>query len=489
MEGAPGGGEQRRAARVEPPSEGPDLIFAVVRPAGTPDGEFFDKLAGELVGYGYHTERIKLSAILSDSATENGRPAPSDPEDERVGALMDEGDLVCAQAEQAAAVAILGLSEIQSFRLENASHPRVAYVIDSLKRPAETTFLRQIYGNHLVVIGLQASAENRRTNLLGKIKPQRPSMPVHELERLIQDLLDRDLEEPADDFGQNTLKTFPLADVFIDVEKDLASQVTHLVDLLFGNPNYVGPGDDELGMELAFVSGTRSTQLGLKVGAALMLDGRVVGLGMNEHPKPTGAPDYDSSAVDIKELLVDTLVELGDALGPDAQRRMAEGRDAYATELLNTKLKDAKIRDLTEFQPTVHAEMSALLDAVGHGRDLTGSTMYVTTYPCHGCAKHLIALDMRIVYLEPYPKSRAASMYGPSVEATFRPFTGVAPRRFQQLYDVTSDRKAPDGSRLAWGPAEKRLAQPKVDRLVDRRGIIDRETAALKLLELDEPAP
>ena len=38
--------------------------------------------------------------------------------------------------------------------------------------------------------------------------------------------------------------------------------------------------------------------------------------------------------------------------------------------------------------------------------------MYVTTFPCHNCAKHIIAAGLeRVVYLEPYPKSRAKTLY------------------------------------------------------------------------------
>ncbi len=75
--------------------------------------------------------------------------------------------------------------------------------------------------------------------------------------------------------------------------------------------------------------------------------------------------------------------------------------------------------------------------------------MYVTTFPCHNCAKHIIAAGIRrVVYLEPYPKSRAGILYREEVEldpetdallprkVVFCPFTVVAPRQYQTLFSM-----------------------------------------------------
>jgi len=48
----------------------------------------------------------------------------------------------------------------------------------------------------------------------------------------------------------------------------------------------------------------------------------------------------------------------------------------------------------------IHAEMNALLNYKGDGKDLDGSTVYVTLFPCHECAKFLAQAGIkRIVYL------------------------------------------------------------------------------------------
>ena len=105
--------------------------------------------------------------------------------------------------------------------------------------------------------------------------------------------------------------------------------------------------------------------------------------------------------------------------------------------------------------------------------------MYVTAYPCHGCAKHLVDLSLPVVYLEPYPKSRAATMDGRTVSRTFRAFTGVAPSRYQKLFAVTEDRKLPDGTRKSWTDTERRRAEPKVDSNVTISLINEREVTAI----------
>lgn len=48
----------------------------------------------------------------------------------------------------------------------------------------------------------------------------------------------------------------------------------------------------------------------------------------------------------------------------------------------------------------IHAEMNALLNYKGDNKDLEGSTVYVTLFPCHECAKCLAQAGIKkVVYL------------------------------------------------------------------------------------------
>jgi hypothetical protein len=113
---------------------------------------------------------------------------------------------------------------------------------------------------------------------------------------------------------------------------------------------------------------------------------------------------------------------------------------------------------LTEFTRAVHAEMDALMCAARTGFKPIGATLYVTTFPCHGCAKHLVTAGVRrVVFIEPYPKSLAMELHHDAIylqgatesksevdwtgkqpkredKLQLAPFVGVAPRRYQDLF-------------------------------------------------------
>ncbi|MCP2807341.1 deaminase, partial [Salmonella enterica subsp. enterica serovar Typhimurium] len=74
-------------------------------------------------------------------------------------------------------------------------------------------------------------------------------------------------------------------------------------------------------------------------------------------------------------------------------------------------LKDTGLLGITEYGRAVHAEMEALLSAARNGIAIRGGTLYTTTYPCHNCAKHIVAAGIKKVkFVEPYPKSYATKM-------------------------------------------------------------------------------
>jgi hypothetical protein len=102
--------------------------------------------------------------------------------------------------------------------------------------------------------------------------------------------------------------------------------------------------------------------------------------------------------------------------------------------------------DITEYGRPVHAEMEALLSCGRSGVSSRGATLYSTTFPCHNCAKHILAAGVaRVVYVEPYPKSKTATFYGDSVvlgpsngdgRVGFEAFEGVGARRFFDLFSI-----------------------------------------------------
>jgi deoxycytidylate deaminase len=105
---------------------------------------------------------------------------------------------------------------------------------------------------------------------------------------------------------------------------------------------------------------------------------------------------------------------------------------------------DSQLRSLIEFSRAVHAEMHALLSAgATHGSEVQGGKLFVTTYPCHSCARHIVAAGIEEVYfLEPYRKSLATKLHSDAItdretdknKVRIMPFDGVAPSRFLKFF-------------------------------------------------------
>src|SRR5262249_29128698 len=121
-----------------------------------------------------------------------------------------------------------------------------------------------------------------------------------------------------------------------------------------------------------------------------------------------------------------------------------------AREILPS-LTGTQFMNTGEFSRPVHAEMAALIDAARRGVAVDSHCMFVTTFPCHNCAKHIIAAGLsKVVYLEPYPKSRAGSLYPEELDldgigdspipgqVSFRAFSGVAPRQYGRLFSMSA---------------------------------------------------
>ena len=88
--------------------------------------------------------------------------------------------------------------------------------------------------------------------------------------------------------------------------------------------------------------------------------------------------------------------------------------------------------------------------------------MFTTTFPCHDCAKHIVAAGIkRVVYVEPYPKSLVQELYPDSIavdvhtecegRVQFEPFVGIAPKRYGDLFALLKrKRKNRDGTVATW---------------------------------------
>lgn len=328
---------------------------------------------------------------------------------------------------------------------------KVCHIINSIKNNDELTMLRQVYGDMLHVFGVYAPIELR----IERLNKQYESSDIY-------NLIDRDSGEEIK-HGQTVRDTFPRADFFLradtGTDTQLTSRVQRFLDLMMG-VRIITPTIAERAMYEAYSAARNSACLSRQVGAAVIdSTGNLLGVGWNDVPKAFGGlyetPDYSASMdsdhrcwnKDGGKCFND---EEKDFLAKQMTDRLFEKKlikDEAKEKIYDALRHDSKLKDLIEFSRAIHAEMHALLNASQtSGAKLKNGKLYVTTYPCHSCARHIVAAGIAEVYfLEPYRKSLATKLHADSItesetdttKVRIMPFDGVAPSRFLKLFSAS----------------------------------------------------
>jgi deoxycytidylate deaminase len=451
----------------------PELVIGLVTPVGTNTTELADRVKGALADYAYKAIVIKLS----DHLPSDEDPPLGEPEDRRVLRLIAAGDAFCKlhatddePAGDPAALARLAVREIRRTRVHLAredgdereakdiieGRPRTAYILHSLKRPAEIRVLREIYGGQFLLIGSQGTVQQREANLR-----QRALSSADEVEQLkiIQDLMRRDGDE-REPVGQRVNEAYPLADFFL---RD--NEVSRIIRLLFGEP--IAPETGEYAMYLARASSARSLAASRKVGAAIVVGDAVISTGFNDAPhgqRPDVEEGVDTSERFKQDNVLDTVRRLRDAGLLNAEAAGLPDLELAKTAI--AALKGGDLLGVIEYQRAVHAEAHAVDDATVRGVSPSGGTLYVTTYPCHLCYKHALSVRIsRVEYIEPYTKSRAAKMYPDGSAERLIPFAGVAPRRYIEIFEEREPFLSDASGRFV--AMDRSVAQPLLGRIRD----------------------
>jgi deoxycytidylate deaminase len=497
-----------------------ELFFGLVGPTGANLDLACREIVGQLNLHGYETEVISLSDLISDYFGEASR-AQSESEYARIERLMTLGTKLRTETGLPSIVAALSIAAIRERREKISGSPnkprkKAAYVLRSFKRAEEVELFRSIYGKAFVLISAYSPVAERIDVLARKIaRGEKTSVDLAKPKAL--QLINRDANEEGMSFGQKVRDTFPLADYFITVSDTavLRGQIERLVQLCFGYPN-VTPTKDEHAMFIAQASAYRSADLSRQVGASVVTaEGDILATGSNDVPKAGGglywADDpspkrdvelgYDSNTR-IKREIVEQLISRlrdGDWLTNKLARKPNKELYDLAMSGQNGVLKGAQVLDVIEFGRAVHAEMDAITQAARLGIGIGGARLFCTTFPCHICARHIVASGIvEVVYVEPYPKSRTEELYPDSIDVQgesttlmrghshlertgrvlFRPFVGVSPRRYMDFFEMILDsRKDKRGDAVQPKPSEK---NPRVKRFV--LSYLDIETSILSKL-------
>jgi deoxycytidylate deaminase len=490
----------RRSKHVDPiPLEAlpnPELVFGVVGAIGTDIDEVTTVLVDELSRVGYEAHLIHVSRLMYKIDRYRGlEKRRFSSEYDRIDAHMTAGSGLRKAVQRGDALALMCVAEIRRIR-GLASHPnspnsekRVAYILRSLKNPEEVRRLRDIYGRAFYVISAYAPREVRISQLALRITTASGTGQENARAKAEQ-LVERDEKEEVS-FGQNVRESFPLADTFVDasVRSSLEESLRRFVELVFSHPFHT-PTRDEYGMFHAYGAALRSADLSRQVGAAITTkSGDIIAVGCNDVPRFSGGQYWPEDAQDhrdfrlghdsntaFKRELVEQFIAVVDSLGFLSRKAKDAGIHSTASKLLSNKdFKDSIAASVIEFGRSVHAEMAAISDAARRGVSLAGTTLFSTTFPCHLCARHIVASGVsRVVYIEPYPKSRAARLYADSIvvdpaelidgKVAFKPFVGLAPSVYTEMFRMQGDtRKRGDGKALKWAPER---AVPRMRRFV-----------------------
>ena len=470
-----------------------ELLLGLITTVGTATEDVILALEDQLKLFNYRVETINVSEIIIAQFEDTSVSFSS--EYERVSHYMDLGNRIRKETNDGSIL----MKGVSSYLYKNRDkddngntmpRKRVAYIIKSLKHPDEVTYMRDTYGFGFHLIGI-TSSHQRRIQYLHDRKGLS--------EKQAEELLRRDENEETKK-GQHTQDAFQLSDYFINITGDgdqTYNSVARLTDLLFGNP-FISPTFDEYAMFMAYASSLRSADLSRQVGAVIAKDNEILSMGANDCPKFGGGlywpvlmengkyedlPDgrdymlgYDSNKIEQRKIIDSLLNVFNIEINEESVKRV----------------KSTGIGDLTEYGRVVHGEMEALLSCSRNNISCRNATLYVTTFPCHNCAKHIIAAGIsHVVYIEPYPKSKAFDFYKAEIspekengKVIFEPFTGVGPKRFTDLFSVSSTmwyakiRKDSQGKKIEWNRATAELRNP-----IPLLNYLDAESNAFMIFE------
>jgi len=473
-----------------PTLEFPELLFGICAPLGTDNRKVCELFGNALRSYHYGLSYFKVTTLMK-SIKPQGYTLIETPLEKKYDSYINYANRIRDLFGFDYVLSMLCCTALRSFRRKEFGNtdkyaPRNAYIFDQFKRKEEVDLLRQLYGRLFTLISVYSDKEERTRRLAERIAASHNAARASEQHYgLAKNLVARDEIEEGELHGQRLEETFPNADLFLNIDDLEGAKV--LIDRfirgLFGS-NSVSPNRDEYGMYLAKSASLRSLDLSRQVGAAILSpQGEIVTLGANEVPKAHGGTYWDGDEPDWRDYKWghDENERIKRSLFADVVRRLEEGgflaRKAKAQEQDIVKyiweesakrggsLRDAQVMDLLEFGRIIHAEMSAICDAARLGKSIRQSTLYCTTFPCHICAKHIVASGIaRVVYIEPYPKSYAEQLHHDAIvvgksnvkdKVAFEPFIGISPYRYGELFQG-GRRKGKDGEYVEWKEQEAR---------------------------------
>ncbi|MDI9333137.1 MAG: anti-phage dCTP deaminase [Cytophagales bacterium] len=479
-----------------------ELVIALCGPIGSPLHDVANKIKSVLeASYNYDfCSIIKLSSYIEKYSFINNDEANFD----RINSLITLGNNLRKEHGNSI-LAELAIQQIRQEREQKGKEEetgrylprRVCHIIDSIKNQSELALLKTVYRELLYVVGVFSPLANRETNLKKK------GLDVSE----IYSLIDRDSGEEIEE-GQTIAETFPQCDFFLRMDSStealIQNRVERFLQLILGT-KITTPTTAENAMYAAASAAGNSACLSRQVGACVTdKDGEIISTGWNDVPKPFGGLYINSESDPLGQKDFRCWNKEGGKCFNDEQKtEMATKIVDSLEDFLNPNqkenaikavMKDKGLRGLVEFSRSIHAEMHALLNCLNLGGSrVRGGKLYVTTYPCHACARHIIASGIKeVYYIEPYKKSLATKLHDDAIseidsdveKVRILPYDGVAPAKYLALFRMSANSRKSDGRIITITPKE---AVPRIDKSLEALPTL--ETMVIATLKKKELRP
>ncbi|MFL7865903.1 MULTISPECIES: anti-phage dCTP deaminase [Vibrio] len=460
-----------------------ELVIGLCGAVGAGINRLKSVVITELKSANYHVEHIKLSDLIA--ATQ------PDPESilslrgfQRYNTLQDLGDQLRKQHSNTT-VAEIGIRRIHLIRnsiFGDGSDSgkavkvtkKVAYVIDQIKHHDEVALFQEVYRKNFYLIGLLRTKDQREKNLKEE--------GITDSTEAIK-LIERD-RNSNDKFGQHVEKAIQMSDYFIrnlDDTTELSRSIKRFINLVHGVGNHT-PTRDERGIYSAQSASLSSACLSRQVGAAIMDDkGKIIATGCNDVPQFGGGLYDNDSKKDLR---------CYNQLGCQNDKHKLQLKEQIKQILVDEGISEpgrvadiifnnSKAKSLIEYSRAIHAEMDAIVSlARSSGASTIGKTLYCTTFPCHNCARHIVAAGITsVVYIEPYEKSLALDLHSDAIcqidspnndKLVLKNFEGVSPNRYAEFFIYKKERKNSEGEVINYElPTSNQVEPHQLDCYVD----------------------
>ena len=390
-------------------STGTEIVLGLVGAIGADLRLVAEHLEAGLARAGFSSSPIRVIELIHD--LERWTNLPSEPERRRLETHVESGDEFCQTSMRGDALGALAVARIKKLRSDLGLDPfrastRHAYIVKSLNDRMKSSCSAACMAEAFLLIAASAPEGSRFEE-----------------------------EETPAQYGRDLLGTYAQADVFLETaERDtVEEEVERLLEILLKHP-FRTPRIDEYGMALARIAALRSASLSWQVGAAILDPrGALRVLGTNEVPCFGGGAYWEGDVGDSRDFhlqrdvtadycerdLADLLRRLAAVgwLQPSKRRAVEEDLSSAVREAVShPQVADARIMKSIEHGRAIHAEAAAISAAAAAGISIDGCTLYTTAFPCHQCARPIVASGMtRVVYLHPYPRSLVKDFFSDSI--------------------------------------------------------------------------